>query len=150
MSRSLPVITTLLAVLVLGVAVESRAGDVIVIVHAANSVPTLSLEDVRRMYQATAKFWPSGHRVVLLLPPPEGAAMDALVRNLLAVPDSSAVAGFYLRAIFQGRLSAMPARTSGTGDAVAKVARHKGAIALANRSELLPDVSVRRIEVPGL
>jgi hypothetical protein len=150
MSRRLPAIAALLTALVLAGASESRAGDVIVIVHPMNAVPALSLEDVRRMYQVAEKFWPDERRVVVLLPPPESAAMDALVRKLLAVPDSGAVAGYYLRAIFQGRLSALPTRTSGTADAVAKVARERGAIALADRAELAPQAAVRRIEVPGL
>jgi hypothetical protein len=149
MSR-IPAIVALLMIFIVAGGAESRASDVVVIVHPTNAIPTLSLEDVRRMYQVAVKFWPDQRRVVLLLPPPDGAAMEALVRKLLAVPDSGAVAGYYLRAIFQGRLSALPTRTSGTEDAVAKVARERGAIALADRAELTQQAAVRQIEVPGL
>jgi hypothetical protein len=150
MSRKLSAIGAVLAIFILAGAAESRASDVIVIVHPTNTVPSLSLEDVRRLYQVAEKFWPDRRRVVLLLPPLDSASMDALVRKVLVVSDSGAVAGYYLKAIFRGRLSALPTRSLGTADTVAKVARERGAIGLADRADLTPHAAVRQIEVPGL
>jgi hypothetical protein len=126
------------------------AADVIVVVNKDNPVPVLSAQDLRRLYRGRQKLWDSKTQVVLLLPPIESAALDVLSERILAVRGPGAVAAYYLRAIFEGRLVAMPTRTEGPADAVAKVSRHRGAIVLLDRIRLPRGGAVRIMEVDGL
>ena len=137
------------ACLVVG-ADSAFAADIAVVVNKDNPVTVLSAQDVRRLYQGRQKLWDSGAQVVLLLPPLDSAALDALSKRILAVRGPGAVASYYLRAIFEGRLVAMPTRTEGPADAVAKVGRHRGAIVLLDRLHIPRGGAVRIIDVDGL
>ena len=126
------------------------AADIVVIVNKDNPVTVLSAQDIRRLYQGRQKLWDSGAQVVLLLPPLDSTALDILSKRVLAVRGPGAVAAYYLRAIFEGRLVAMPTRTEGAADAVAKVSRHRGAIVLLDPTQIPRGAAVRIIEVAEL
>jgi ABC-type phosphate transport system substrate-binding protein len=129
---------------------EPARAELVVIVHASNPVPSLSLRDVERIYRAIRTRWSDGTPIQPYLPPRGSAASLALATRVFRLQSEVAVARYYLRAIFEQRIARPPPRSSGSADAVRLVSSDAGGLAIVERNEVDESRGVRILAVEGL
>jgi ABC-type phosphate transport system substrate-binding protein len=126
------------------------AGDIVVIVNKNNKALEISLHDLRMMYEGNKKNWSDGERITVLLPPAGSEEMHALSANVFKHSDEQEIKKYYLMAIFQQKISAVPASVFNGQDAVRRVANDAGGIAVVKESEIAGSEGIRAIRVSGL
>lgn len=126
------------------------AGDIVVIVNEDNNASEISLYDLRMMYEGNKKKWPHGERITVFLPPEGSEEMHALSAQVFKYSSDEEIKKYYLMAIFQQKISAIPTSVFNTQDAVRRVSNDRGGLAVVKESEMAQAKGVRVIRVSGL
>lgn len=128
----------------------SYAGEIVAIVNPNNPLEHLDLNELKNIYKGEVKYWESGERVVLFLPPASSEPMNALTTKVFRKKNSKAVFKFYLKAIFQQKFNAPPKSATSTISAISSVASAPGGIAIVDRSEIPDSSQIKTLPVDGL
>lgn len=131
-------------------AVPVFAEGIVAIVNAANDVSDLSLSDLKSIYLMKKKKWSNGRDITAWLPPSQGDEMKSLLTNAVKIHDEADLKKYYLTAIFQQQITAIPASVLDGKDAAGKVAGYEGGLAIVKESEILGSPGIKIIRVSGL
>jgi len=123
---------------------------IVVIVNAANGITGISASELKLIYQIKRKRWIEGDDIELWLPPSKSREMDFLLSEIFKISSEADLRKYYLTAIFQQRITAIPSSVGDAQDAVRKVSRNKGGVALAKESEVLEAAGIKIVAIEGL
>ena len=137
----------LILALMLSWAAPVAAQEVVALVHPSNPTSSMSVKQLRMLFGSYKRSWEGGTPVHLLLPPEGDPAMSFLVSTVFRKQSEQEVSKYYLQAIYQQKLSVMPAQLS-RSEALNTVRREPGAIVLLDRSGVgdLTGLRMLRIE----
>jgi ABC-type phosphate transport system substrate-binding protein len=132
------------------VAAVAEEADLAVIVNAENPVTRLTLQELTRIFKLSRTRWDDGTGITLYLPPRNTPASQALVTRVFQLQSEVAVSRYYLRAIFQQRISSQPVRCTSSDDAIHRVRAERGAIAIVELGQVRDTRGIRVMTVEGL
>jgi PBP superfamily domain len=127
-----------------------HTGEIVAIVNPNNPLEHLDLNELKNIYKGEVKYWESGERVVLFLPPASSEPMNALTTKVFRKKNSKAIFKFYLKAIFQQKFDAPPKSATSTISAINSVVSAPGGIAIVNGSEIPDSSQIKALSVDGL
>ncbi len=111
-------------------------GKIVAITHEKNSISSLNLVDLQKMYQGNKRQWDNGEAIKLFLPPSNGEEMKFIIKKLFKFESQVQMAKYYLKAVREKMWTKFPETTHGTTESIIKVAQHTGAIALINLNKI--------------
>jgi hypothetical protein len=115
-----------------------------VVVHADNGIGSLTLEEVRAIFMLDQQFWPNGHRVAVLLPPPGSPEREILLRKVFAMNDAQ-LHRYWVAKLFRGEIPAVPLVLGNERSTADAVRRSRESISIAVVNRLNPGVRVLSI-----
>lgn len=126
---------------------ETVAGDVAIIVNAANTAADISLGDLQAILKLEKQFWSDGKRVVLLLPASGSPAKNLLLKKVYHRTDVQ-IRQDFARRLFAGDIPAVPTTLRSVEAQIAAVTHSAGAITAVPSGTVLP-ANVRILTVDG-
>ncbi len=124
-------------------------GEIVAIVNPNNPLEHLDLNELKNIYKGDVKYWESGERVVLFLPPVSSEPMNVLTTKVFRKKNSKDIFKFYLKAIFQQKFNAPPKSATNTINAINSVVSAPGGIAIVDTSEISDSSQIKIIHVDG-
>jgi hypothetical protein len=128
----------------------AQTPSLVAIVHESNPVPSLTIGDLARIFKLSRTRWEHGAPIDPYLPPRQSEESEALWSRILQLPSEVAVSRYYLRLIFQQRITAAPPRCVSAEDAVSLVSGDPGGIAIVHSEKAQGITTVRILHVDGL
>jgi len=114
------------------------------VVHPSHPKSSIDLETLKQVYMGRLSRWPSGKKVVIVLPKTGTPKSVWLSNELLKLPEQI-LRTLVTEAVFRGRLVA-PVRASSVGDTIAAVAQTEGAIAVLPTASVTDKVKILAIK----
>jgi ABC-type phosphate transport system substrate-binding protein len=105
-------------------------GKIVAITHENNSVSSLNVSDLQKMYRGNKLQWDNGEAIKLILPPSNCEEMEFIIKKIFKFKSQVQIAKYYLKAVRKRKWPKFPEATSGTTESILKVAQNTGAIAL--------------------
>lgn len=127
--------------------VFGQASEVVVVVNKTNTVTHLSLKDLQKLFKGRQKTWSNNEAVTLFLPPLRSDAMKVLSKKIFGNSSVSVVPRYYLKAVFQHKMSYAP-RVS--VDPISDVSGIPGGISIMIYDSLANLKGAKIIKVEGL
>ena len=127
----------------------AQHGDVAVVVSPQNGTSTLSLGELRKVFNGEKHFWPSGSTIKLLVRPSGSRERNTLL-NLLGMSESE-YKQYWTSQIYRGEAHSEPITLPSNGMQKEALALYPGAIALVEAAEVKPGMKVLKIDghMPG-
>ena len=141
------ILVSLFSIIFPGVA---YAGDLVAIVNKDNSVSSLDLKTLEKLYKGKMKHWSGGEDVILFLPDAKSKAMQGLAKNVFKRKNGLAVSKFYLKAVFQQKFASPPQKVENAEEAISSVTDEAGGIAIVDAGEISDKSAIKVIKVDGL
>ncbi len=126
---------------------SSVKAETAVLLNKNNSVLSLSLNQVKRIFKGKTKYWNNGEQVVIFLPEVGTLSLDAVIKNVFHKINPSAVSKFYLKAVFQQKFAMPPHITT---DPITDISTTKGGITIIDTNEVSTNNTVKILRVDGL
>ena len=123
----------------------TQGAAVAIIVNAKNDTPDPSFSELQAMLTLDRQFWPSGHRLVLYLPPADSPEKQALLETIYAMSDS-ALRQLWVVKLFRGAIPAIPSSLRTRAAVVNAVQQSEGAISAILATEVPAGVRVLKID----
>jgi len=139
------------AILILGAVHKSAPRPVVtpvlaVVVSRSQTLTSMSLSDLRRVYLGLITRWPDGGRIVPVVLPPNTIEERLFLKRVLQMADID-YAQHWIGQIFRGRVAGPPYTAASSPAARAFVAAHRDAIAFIDAADV--DGSVRVLAIRG-
>jgi len=107
-------------------------GKIVAITHEKNSVSSLKVSDLQKMYRGNKLQWDNGEVIKLILPPSNCEEMEFVIKKIFKFKSQVQIAKYYVQAVRENKWLIFPETTRGTTESILKVAQNTGAIALIN------------------
>ena len=153
-SRSRPyglAIVTALALSALApVSLHAQAGGVAIVVHPNAAVQNMTMDQLRRVFQAEQQFWSDGTRITLLVRAPQAYERDVVLNRIYRM-DEEQFRQYWVAKMFRAEVPAGPQVVYSAQMARELVTVIPGAITFMPASEVAANTRVLRIEgkLPG-
>jgi len=149
MKLSRIILLILLASLVPARRVDAAGGDVAVVVSPANNTSSLSMGELRKVFNGEKRSWSGGTQVKLLVRP-AGTHERAALLNLLGMSESE-YKQYWTSQIYKGEAQSEPIVLPSNGMQKEALSVYPGAIALVDAAEVKAGMKVLKIDghLPG-
>ena len=129
---------------------RAQAGGVAIVVHPSAPVQNMSMDQLRRVFQAEQQFWSDGSRITLLVRAPVAYERD-IVLNRIYRMDEEQFRQYWVAKMFRAEVPAGPQVVYSAQMARELVTVIPGAITFMPASEVAAATRVLRIEgkLPG-
>lgn len=129
---------------------EPKGAEVAVIVNPLNSVDSISLVDLRKIFAGEKQSWSGGIPVSVFVRAPGAHERDVLLERLLRMTESEYKA-HWVKQIYSGEAQREPLALNSNGMQLEAVRSDKGGIALISLQDLHPGVKVLKVDghLPG-
>ncbi len=143
----------LVAVVLLGVPAahaHAQAGGVAIVVHPSTPVQNMSMDQLRRVFQAEQQFWSDGSRITLLVRAPVAYERDVVLNRIYRM-DEDQFRQYWVAKMFRAEVPAGPQVVYSAQMARELVTVIPGAITFMPASDVGASSRVLRIEgkLPG-
>jgi hypothetical protein len=127
----------------------AQNGDVAVVVSPLNNTSSLSLGELRKVFNGEKHFWPSGSMIKLLVRR-SGSRERSTLPNLLGMSESE-YKQYWTSQIYRGEAQSEPITLPSNGMQKEALATYQGAIALVDATDVKPGMKVLKIDghMPG-
>lgn len=131
-------------------AAHAQSGGVAIVVHSSAPVQNMSMDQLRRVFQAEQQFWSDGTRITLLVRAPEAYERDVVLNRIYRM-DEEQFRQYWVAKMFRAEVPAGPQVVYSAQMARELVAVIPGAITFMPASEVAASTRVLRIEgkLPG-
>jgi ABC-type phosphate transport system substrate-binding protein len=148
MKLSIIVLTMFLAGLMCGLPASAASPDVAVVVNPANNTASLSMGELRKIFNGEKRSWAGGASIKLLVRS-SGHERGTLL-TLLGMSESD-YKQYWTSQIYKGEAQSEPVALPSNGMQKEALSVYPGAIALIDAAELKPGMKVLKIDghLPG-
>lgn len=153
-SRSFPIAHSLALLLALAAlsprSAHAQSGGVAIVVNSSAPVQNMSMDQLRRVFQAEQQFWSDGTRITLLVRAPQAYERDVVLNRIYRM-DEEQFRQYWVAKMFRAEVPAGPQVVYSAQMARELVAVIPGAITFMPASEVAASTRVLRIEgkLPG-
>lgn len=129
---------------------QAQAGGVAIVVHSSAPVQNMTMDELRRVFQAEQQFWRDGSRITLLVRAPEAYERDVVLNRIYRM-DEEQFRQYWVAKMFRAEVPAGPQVVYSAQMARELVTVIPGAITFMPASEVGATSRVLRIEgkLPG-
>ena len=129
---------------------HAQAGGVAIVVHPSTPVQNLSMNELRRVFQAEEQFWRDGSRITLLVRAPQAYERDVVLNRIYRM-DEEQFRQYWVGKMFRAEVPAGPQVVYSAQMARELVTVIPGAITFMPASEVSSTSRVLRIDgkLPG-
>jgi hypothetical protein len=126
---------------------SAQASDVAVIVNPNNSVKTVTLTDLRKIFAGQKRLWPGGVPIKLIVRA-SGSRERLTLLRLLAMSESE-YKQYWTAQVFRGDADSEPVALLSFGMVKEAAVAFPGAIALVDAHDIKPSMIIKVIKVDG-
>ena len=126
------------------------AGEIVAIVHPGNGATEFSADELKKIFMINRKNWPDGTGIIVLLPAWGSDEMKVLTTRIVKCGDEANLKKYYLTAIFQQKITEIPASVRDDQDAAGLVAANAGSIAIVDESNIPGVAGIKVVRINGL
>jgi|GEM_PF-2817401 len=130
--------------------VSSALGEIVAITHKKNSLSSLTVLDLKKMYQGEKLQWDNGEAVKLFLPRSNCEEMEFVIKKIFRFKSQVQIAKYYIKATLQRKWAKLPETANGTTDSISKVAHNAGGIAFIDLSKVKNNENIKLINVVSI
>jgi ABC-type phosphate transport system substrate-binding protein len=138
-SKLLAAIAAVLIAVLLPATISARETSIAVVVNSGNSIRSISLAELRKIFLGTQQFWKDGTQIVPIVRAPSARERDVLLRRVVHMSESQ------FQQYWRKKHGRAPIVVVSNGMQVAAVSKEAGGIALVSTGDLHPDVKVLRV-----
>ena len=118
----------------------ARETSIAVVVNPSNSIRSISLAELRKIFLGTQQFWKDGTQIVPIVRAPSARERDVLLRRVVHMSELQ-----FQQYWSKKHSGHAPIVVVSNGMQLAAVSKEAGGIALVSTGDLHPDVKVLRV-----